>query len=88
MALHLVLYFSTEYHNSRQNIIIPIWKYLVDIRSDALLNHFWEYMNGKLFVVLSTMVPMVPSYSLASLLKEFPRNPPFKKCYKTPLIEP
>jgi hypothetical protein len=29
--LHLVLYFSTEYHNSRQNIIIVFLKNLVDI---------------------------------------------------------
>jgi hypothetical protein len=29
-----------EYHVSRQNIIILFWKYLVNIRSEALLNLF------------------------------------------------
>jgi hypothetical protein len=29
--LHLVLYFSTEYHKSLQNIVFLFWKYLVDI---------------------------------------------------------
>jgi hypothetical protein len=48
--LHPVLYFSTEYYNSR--LIILIWKYLLDIRSEAWLNLFWEYINGKLFAVL------------------------------------
>jgi hypothetical protein len=48
--LHPVLYFSTEYHNSR--LIILIWKYLLDIRSEAWQNFFWEYINGKLFGVL------------------------------------
>jgi hypothetical protein len=47
------LYFSTEYHNSRQNIIIMIWKYLADIiRSEAWLNLFWEYINRRLFAVV------------------------------------
>jgi hypothetical protein len=36
-CLHLVL--------DRQNIIILFWKYLVDIRSEAWLNLFWEYIN-------------------------------------------
>jgi hypothetical protein len=51
--LHQVLYmyFSPEYHNSRQNIIILLWKYLVDIRSEAWLNLFWEYIKGILFAV-------------------------------------
>jgi hypothetical protein len=40
--LHLALLFSTEYHNSRQNIIILFWKYLVDIRNEARVNIFWE----------------------------------------------
>jgi hypothetical protein len=31
--LHLELYFSPEYHNSRQIIIILFWKYLVDHNS-------------------------------------------------------
>jgi hypothetical protein len=34
----------------RQNIIVLFWKYLVDIRSEAWLNLFWEYINGNLFV--------------------------------------
>jgi hypothetical protein len=36
--LHLVLYFSTEYHKSRQDVLILFWKYLIDIRSQAWLN--------------------------------------------------
>ncbi len=32
------LYFCTEYHISRQNIIILFWKYLFEIRSEAWLN--------------------------------------------------
>jgi hypothetical protein len=28
------------------------WNYLVSIRSEACLNLFWEYLNGKLFTVL------------------------------------
>jgi hypothetical protein len=51
--LHLVVYFSPEHHISRKKIIIMIWKYLFDIRSEAWLNLFWEYMNGKLFAVPS-----------------------------------
>jgi hypothetical protein len=47
--LYLLLYFSTEYLNSRQNIIILYWKYFADIRSEAWLNLGWEYKNGKLF---------------------------------------
>ncbi len=47
----LHLYFSTEYHNSRQNKIVLLWKYLADIRSMAWLNLFWENINGKLFAV-------------------------------------
>jgi hypothetical protein len=51
--LHIVQYwyFSTENHNSRQSIIILLWKYLTDIRSEALLNLFLEYINGKLIAV-------------------------------------
>ncbi len=49
--LHLVLYYSTEYHNSRQNILIQFLKYLVDIRSEAWLILFCEFINGKLFTV-------------------------------------
>ncbi len=44
-----VLYYSTEYHNSRQNIIVLFCKYLVDIRSSAWLIIFWKYLKGKLF---------------------------------------
>ncbi len=43
----------TEYHNSRQIIIILFWKYLVDIKSEAWLNRFWDYINGKLVAVHS-----------------------------------
>jgi hypothetical protein len=49
--LHLGLYFAPEFNYSRQNIIILFWKYLVDFRSEAWLNLFWEYINGKLFTV-------------------------------------
>jgi hypothetical protein len=49
--LHLVLYFFPGYHNSRQNIIILFWKYLVDTSSEAWLNLLWEYIDGKLFAV-------------------------------------
>jgi hypothetical protein len=47
----LCMYFSMENHNSRQDILILFWKYLVDIRSEAWLNLFWEYINGKLVAV-------------------------------------
>jgi hypothetical protein len=40
--LHLVLYFSPEYHYSRQNTIILVC-------SEQWLNLFCEYINGKLF---------------------------------------
>jgi hypothetical protein len=49
--LHLVLYFPAEYHNSRRNITILFWKYLVDISNEAWQNLFWEYINVKLFAV-------------------------------------
>jgi hypothetical protein len=50
-ASSTVLYFSPEFHNSMENIIILFWKYLVDIRSEAWLNLFWENINGKFFAV-------------------------------------
>jgi hypothetical protein len=55
--LHLAMYeyFSKEYQNSKMNIIIIVWEYLVDIRREAWLIHFWEYINGKLFAVLSAL---------------------------------
>jgi hypothetical protein len=41
--LHLGLYyFSTEYHNSRQNVIVLFWKYLGHIRSEAWQNIAWD----------------------------------------------
>ncbi len=52
--LHLqdcILYFSQEYHNSRQSTIILFWKYFINIRSEAWLNLFWEYISRKLFAV-------------------------------------
>ncbi len=49
--MHLVLYITTEYHNYKQYIIIPFYKYLSDIRSEAWPNHFWEHINRKLFAV-------------------------------------
>ncbi len=52
-GIYILLHFSPEYYNSRQNIIILFWKYLVDIRSEAWLNLFWEYINWKFFAVLN-----------------------------------
>jgi hypothetical protein len=52
MATSIVLFFSQDYYNSRQNIMILFRKYLADIRSEAWLNLFWEYINGKLFAVI------------------------------------
>ncbi len=51
--LHQVLYFSAEYHNFRQKIIILFWKYFVDIRSEAWLNLFFRNteMENCLFAV-------------------------------------
>jgi hypothetical protein len=49
--LHLVQYFSTDYHNSVQNAIILYWKHLVDIWESGLAKFFWEYINRKLFAV-------------------------------------
>jgi len=46
--LHLTLY---RISYSRENIMYLFWKYLVDLRSEAWLNLFWEYINGKLFAV-------------------------------------
>jgi hypothetical protein len=50
--LNLVPFFSTDYHNSTHNRIILVWKYLFNISSEAWLNIFWEYINGKLYAVL------------------------------------
>jgi hypothetical protein len=47
----MALYCSPEYPYSRHNIIILFRKYTVDIRSEAWLNIFWEYINGNLFTV-------------------------------------
>ncbi len=49
--LHLVLYFSTEYQNSGQNIKIPFRKYVVYISCEEWLNNCWKYMKRKLFAV-------------------------------------
>jgi hypothetical protein len=38
-------------YTSLQNFIILFWKYIVDIRREAWLHLFWEYINGKLFAV-------------------------------------
>jgi hypothetical protein len=59
--LHQLLYFSSEDHKSRQNIIILFRKYLVDIVdiiSEAWLNFFWEYIKIKLFAVFA--YPPIP----------------------------
>jgi hypothetical protein len=52
--LHLLHY--RIYNNSRQNIIILVWKYLVNIRCEAWLNLFWEYTNGKLFALYAPLI--------------------------------
>jgi hypothetical protein len=51
MSASSITYFSTEYHNFRQNMMILFWKYLAAVRSEARLNLFWEYINRKLFTV-------------------------------------
>jgi hypothetical protein len=55
-----VMYFSTKNHTvySRQNITIQFWKYLVDSRSEAWLNIFWEHINGKVFAVYIDFFPL------------------------------
>jgi hypothetical protein len=57
--LHLFLYFSSEYHNSGQNIIIQFWKNLVDIRSEVnkVSNLFLEYI-----IVCGAATTVVCSY--------------------------
>ena len=40
----VLFYFFTEYYNSRQNIIMLFWKYVLDIRH--WLNLFWEHMDN------------------------------------------
>jgi hypothetical protein len=45
--------FSTEYQNTRQNIVILFWKYLGDMRSEAWLNLAGKYINEKLSSVYS-----------------------------------
>jgi hypothetical protein len=46
-----VLLYRIQYYDSRQNIIIMFWKYLIDIRSEAWLILFWEYINANLFAL-------------------------------------
>ncbi len=58
--------FSTEYHNSRWNIIILFRKYLVDIKSEVWQNLFWEYVNGKSFAVRKRKIS-IPTELLADL---------------------
>ncbi len=55
-ASSTVLLFRLSYCTSRQNVIILFWKYLVDIKSEAWLNLFGKYINGKLFA-MGTIVP-------------------------------
>ncbi len=50
-SLTVVTAVATEYRNSRLNITILYWKYLLDIRSEAWLNLCWEYINRNLFAV-------------------------------------
>ncbi len=39
--------------------MVLFWKYFVDIRSEAWLNLFWEYINGKSFAVHAEKPDMV-----------------------------
>jgi hypothetical protein len=51
---HIGMAASTSLQNiiiPNNNIMILFWKYLVDIRSEAWLNLFGEYINRKLFAV-------------------------------------
>ncbi len=51
MVASILLYFSRNIIISEKKFIILFWKSLVEIRSEAWLNLFWEYINGKLFAV-------------------------------------
>ncbi len=81
--LHLLLfwYFSTEYHNSRQNIIILIWIYLFDIRSCALAKSVLGIHKRKHFC---SSVLTSPTVSLTHSLPPLP-PPPFSCSYSHPL---
>ncbi len=50
--------FSTEYHNSRQNIKI-LYAHIFSNSSEAWPNFFWEYINGKLFADQSTLAIII-----------------------------
>jgi hypothetical protein len=59
--LTALLYFSTEYHNFKQNLIIMFRKYLylVDVWSDVWLNLFWGKFKWKIVFNLC-LLPSVP----------------------------
>jgi hypothetical protein len=82
---HLVLYFSTEYNNSRQNILILLWTYLVDIRSEAWLNSFWNYKNGKLLAAPPTSFSKITgeSYKIDIFLKTWVLSVCMHCCFLT-----
>ncbi len=46
--LHIVLYFSIEYHNSKQNIIIMLRKYFVEICELSLAKSLFEINTYKI----------------------------------------
>jgi hypothetical protein len=55
-CLHLLLYFSTEYHNSSHGQYNSLLEILVDIiRSEAWLSAFWENINGLFAVYCGTL---------------------------------
>jgi hypothetical protein len=48
----LTFFYSVQKKFKTENIIIIVFcKYLVDFKSEAWVNLFWEYINGKLFAV-------------------------------------
>jgi hypothetical protein len=51
MVAPFLLYFSRKIIIPEQKFIILLCKCLVEISSEAWLNLFWEYINGKLFAV-------------------------------------
>jgi hypothetical protein len=67
MAATIVLYFPSEYHNSRQSIIILFQKYLVDIKSEeAWLHLIWEYINRKIVAVQAHTLSVLFGHNLST----------------------
>ncbi len=66
LCLCSVLYFSTEYHNSRQNIITLFRKYFVDTRSEARLNLFFGTHKWKIVCHVVWFCCAMPSKFLST----------------------